>query len=129
MGGRAADVIGAEHRVALWRWPRRHRGGRYTSRCHNEIAGASLPRDLERSRHESTIHSMSSLQQPTANATQPPLTCCRRWHVGLIFYRGGSSPKILGRGIVPSSCSSPSPLNLFSETEKYETHIGLHFSN
>ena len=39
--------------------------------------------------------------------------------------RGGSSPNILGGGnIAPSTPSSPSPFSVFSETKKYELHIG-----
>ena len=37
---------------------------------------------------------------------------------------GGSSPKILG-GFAPSAPSSLSQFSPFSETEKYELHVGL----
>ena len=47
----------------------------------------------------------------------------------VVTYRGGSSPKILGwRRHCPISPFITESIYPFSETEKYELHIGLHLN-
>jgi len=79
------------------------------------------------------------MTDPIYYETYGHVTCdvtCRKWsQIGAGGWlgtnngcRGGSSPYILG-GIAPSAPSSPSPFCPFSETEKYQLHIGVHLKS